>query len=234
MTEVSRFFDRFSKTYDVSAFNQTLGTKYLSKIETDFIQTNLSIQNGDKVLDIGVGTGRNAGLLLDKGATVEGIDISTGMMTEAKNRLKGKNINFTVADAGKKIPFDNALFDYAVCMRVLKYIPTWKKTIKEVSRVLKKKGIFVLEIANLYSVGYLGLGNANYFLFNLNHVKNILKKYDFEIIDIEGGSRLPFPIYKNVDNTNILNIIKKIEQISDKILPETLFSRNIIIVSKKK
>lgn len=231
--KVSSFFDEFSKTYDKFAFGQSLGTNYLSKIETEFILKNFSIKKRDKVLDIGMGTGRNTKLLLNNGATVEGIDISKGMMDEAKKKLKGKTVNFTVADAGEKIPFKNNTFDYVLCMRVLKYIPTWKKTIKEVSIVLKKDGVFILEIANFYSVAYFGLKNANYFLFKFKDVEKVLEKEGFKIIKIRAGSRFPFPLYKKVNNSIILNILRCLEWLLDRILPKTVLSRNLILSCKK-
>lgn len=230
---ISSFFDKFSKTYDFSAFEQSLGAEYLSEIETDFILKNFSIKKGDKILDIGVGTGRNASLLLDRGALVEGIDVSNGMMNEAKNKLKKRNINFTVADAGEKIPFKDHFFDYALCMRVLKYIPNWRRTIKEVSRVLKKEGIFILEISNFYSVAYFGLGNANYFLFKFKEVGMNLEHEGFKIMKIDVGSRLPFLLYKSVNNSFALYILICFERFLNKLLPHQVLSRNIFILCKK-
>ena len=234
MSQIKEFFDNFSKVYDNLAFEQSLGTRYLSKIETNFVLENCPIKKGDKILDMGIGTGRFASLLAKKGASIEGIDISEKMIKKAKKKLKEKSANFTVADAGEHIPFGDNSFNYIICIRVLKYIVPWKRTIKEVARVLNRDGLFLLEIPNLYSVQFFGLRKANYFLFNFNNVKNTLKQFNFEIIKLKGGSRFPFPIYKEINNISMLNAIKKVEWILDKLLPNLLFSRHIMIVCKKK
>ena len=234
MSQIKEFFDNFSKDYDKLAFEQSLGTRYLSKIETNFVLENCPIKKGEKILDMGIGTGRFASLLAKKGASIEGIDISEKMIKKAKKKLKEQPANFTVADAGEHIPFGDNSFDYIICIRVLKYIVSWKRTIKEVARVLNRDGLFLLEIPNLYSVQFFGLRKANYFLFNFNNVKNTLKQFNFEIIKLTSGSRFPFPIYKGINNMSMLNVIKKIEWILDKLLPNLLFSRNIIVVCKKR
>jgi ubiquinone/menaquinone biosynthesis C-methylase UbiE len=230
--ELSKYFDNFSGRYDKSAFEQSLGTCYLDEIERNFISESCSIKKGDVVLDIGVGTGRNAGLLVNKGAVIECVDISRGMLREAKKKLKGKPVNFKVANVGEEIPYPDNAFDYVVCIRVLKYIPAWQKTISEVSRVLKKDGIFIFDIANLYSIAYFCFKKTNYFLFKFNEVKELLEKEGFQLIRIKTGSRLPFPLYNKINNLIILTMLKYLERTMDAILPKTILSRNILITAK--
>jgi len=230
--KISVYFNDFSKNYDQFAFDQSRGTKYLSEIEIDFLINELQIRN-KKILDVGVGTGRNSEMLLSEGGIVEGIDLSEGMMAKAKEKLNGKKINFTVADAGENIPFKDANFDVVICMRVLKYIPSWGRTIEEISRVLTKNGIFILEIANLYSVQYFGLYNSNYFLFKPDEVKTILEQNGFEIIKIGAGSRLPFPLYSKLNNKYLLKIIVFFESFLEQFLPNAFLSRNLLIKCRK-
>lgn len=231
--KIDRFFNKFSDSYDNSAFEQSLGARWLSNLEIDFILGSCEIKEGDKVLDIGVGTGRNADLLLKKGAIVEGMDISEGMMEKARRKLNGEKINFVIADAGKDIPFHSDIFDYVICVRVLKYIPNWRYTIKEISRVLKKDGIFILEIANLYSVQYFGLDKANYFLFNMKEMKDVLENEGLIVTKVRGGSRIAFPIYARINNHMVLKLVTWSESFIDKILPKNFLSRNIMITCKK-
>jgi len=231
--KISVFFNNFSKNYDQFAFKQSLGTRYLSEIETNFLLNELHHIENKKILDVGVGTGRNSEILLSKGGIIEGIDLSEGMIAKAKEKLNNKKINFTIADAGENIPFKDTIFDAVICMRVLKYISTWRRTIEEISRVLKKDGIFILEIANLYSVQYLGLYNSNYFLFKPNEIKTVLKQNGFEIIKISSGSRLPFPLYSKINDKHLLKFFIIFESFLDKILPNTMLSKNILIKCKK-
>lgn len=230
--DIKELFDKFSDNYDDAAFRESIGTQWLSKIETDFILESCNIGNNTKILDIGVGTGRNSYLLSQKGGQIEGIDASEGMIKKARQKLDGRKINFILTDAGKDIPFRSNVFDYAVCFRVLKYIKTWRNTIKEVSRVLKKEGIFVLEIANLYSVQKLNF-HAPYFLFDPEEVKEILEKEGLVIESIKGGTRIAFPLYKNINDIKLLNFIINSERFLDNIFPKCFLSRNIMIKSRK-
>lgn len=233
MKEVKAFFDKFSDNYDKLAFNQSKGLNYLSKIETDFIKKNLPNGKNKKALDIGIGTGRNSRILLNKGYLVKGIDISGKMIKAAKKKLKNKKISFFIVDANKKLPFQDSSFNAIICMRVLKYIPNWQLTIKEILRILKPGGFFIFDIANSYSIAYFGLKNANYFLFKYKEVETTLKNAGFDIISIKAGARLPFPLYANVNNKVILKFLNILEDIMNSIFPVTLLSRNVLVCCEK-
>ena len=61
------------------------------------------------VLDVATGTGAVAGLLLDRGCTVTGLDQSPGMLTVARQRL-GMRAVFLEGRA-EELPFDDESFD---------------------------------------------------------------------------------------------------------------------------
>ena len=54
------------------------------KEEVDFIVDELDLKSGDRVLDVGCGAGRHSVELARRGCQVTGIDISTGMLDEAR------------------------------------------------------------------------------------------------------------------------------------------------------
>jgi len=231
--KVSLYFDEFAENYDEFAFNKSLGTKYLSELEEKFVLENCPIKKGDRVLDLGIGTGRFSKLLIKKGAVIDGVDISEEMIKKAKGKLAGNQVSFNITDIGKKLPYPDDVFDCVVCVRVLKYIPEWKNTVKEVARVLKSGGVFILEITNLYSVAYFGLKKSNYFLFKFKEVKKILEREGLQVVCVKSGSRLPFPFYTKINNLFILNSFKVLEWLLDKVLPKTILTRNILLSCKK-
>jgi ubiquinone/menaquinone biosynthesis C-methylase UbiE len=232
--DILGFFDEFSKNYENEIFNKSLGTKYLSNVEVQFVLNYCPVKKGDKILDIGIGTGRLAKLLANKGAIVEGVDVSQGMMKEAKKKMKRMRVNFKVADVGKKVPYPDNTFDYVICIRVLKYISTWKKTISEISRVLKKDGVFILTIPNKLSVARFGLKGTKYFLFEPKIVKEFLEKNKLELTEVVATSRIPFPVWQKVNNKSVLYILKSLERLMFITLPSTFLSRSVLIASKKR
>lgn len=86
-----------------------------------------------KILDIGVGTGRFAKPLQRKGFDVIGIDISRGMMRNA--RRKGVD-NLLLSDACF-LPFKDSYFDASLCVHVLHLISDWQTALEEICRVTK-------------------------------------------------------------------------------------------------
>ncbi len=100
-----------------------------------------------KILDLCFGTGRHTIFLAEKGYEVYGIDISKKgkEITEKKAKNKNlKNIHLKIADM-HDLPFENNYFDAIVAVYALEHntLAGVKKTISELTRVLKPKGILV-------------------------------------------------------------------------------------------
>ncbi|WP_340202664.1 class I SAM-dependent methyltransferase [Ascidiimonas sp. W6] len=101
---------------------------------------------GKKILDAACGPGKYAEILLAKGATVTGFDLSPSMIALAKERNKNQ-ANFFVHDLSA--PFtrcEDAAFDVVLCALALHYVADWNPVIKEFQRVLKPGGSLVISI----------------------------------------------------------------------------------------
>lgn len=102
----------------------------------------------EKLIDVGCGFGRNAPsyALMWKGAIL--FDPSRRILDEAKaNNRKFHNLVF-VRGVAEKLPFAQSSFDTVVCIRVLHHLSDPEKAVREFSRVLRKNGCLVLEVAN--------------------------------------------------------------------------------------
>jgi len=99
---------------------------------------------GKKILDFGCGSGIYAKLLVKKGAKVKGFDISPEMIRIAKR--ENPKLDLRVG-SGYDIPF-NEQFDIVLASLVVHYLEDWDKMFKEVSRVLKKGGLFIFSTGN--------------------------------------------------------------------------------------
>ena len=95
------------------------------------------------MLDIGCGTG----YLIDKlskeyRAIFIGLDLSPEMIKQANNK-NIKNAEFIEGKADE-IPFKDNTFDIITCSQSFHHYPDTDKAIKEVYRVLKPGGLYIL------------------------------------------------------------------------------------------
>lgn len=94
-----------------------------------------------KVLEIGVGTGKNLPYYPDD-VDLTAIDFSEGMMKKAQDRLKNLNLNNTqiIKMDVEELQFDDHTFDTIITSFVFCTVPDPVKGLKEVKRVLKPGG----------------------------------------------------------------------------------------------
>lgn len=111
---------------------------------------NNYLKKGDKVLDIGCGNGRFCEIIQEAGADYTGIDISEKLIEIAKKKFpKGM---FIVGDA-LNIPFPEKSFDKVYAIALLHHIPSKDfrlKVLNEAKRVLKKNGLLIASVWNLW------------------------------------------------------------------------------------
>jgi 2-polyprenyl-3-methyl-5-hydroxy-6-metoxy-1,4-benzoquinol methylase len=108
--EWEEFFDGHAPVYMDNVF-----TKNTQK-EVGFVIEELKITPGSSILDVGCGTGRHDIEFARRGYRVTGVDISSGMLAEAKKaaRKAGVEVVWIQADATKFT--SSTLFDAALCL----------------------------------------------------------------------------------------------------------------------
>lgn len=125
---------------------------------------NLALKPGNRVLEIGCGTGRNIQKLLQEHPSihVDGIDISQQMLQSARPRFEGdERVRLAIADAqdahfGKALgapqPYDAVLMSYSLSM-----IPHWQAALENALRAVKLGGrLSVVDFGRFEGYGALG------------------------------------------------------------------------------
>ena len=151
-------------------------------ITVDF--NRLPVQPGQKILDIGCGSGRHTcaayGL---KGVIVTGADIDIRDVAEAKDRLifhdrlgahGNGQWNLSVADI-TRLPFKNNAFDMVICSEVMEHIPNESKAVKELVRVLKPGRRLAISVPRYLPEKICWGLSHDYHLANAGHIR-IYKK----------------------------------------------------------
>ena len=100
------------------------------------------VKDGDRVLDVGTGTGAVASAVeaVNKKGEVVGIDPSEGFISYAKKNAKSDRSRFEVGDA-QKLKFKDASFDKTIALLVMNFIPDHDKAISEMRRVTRPQGV---------------------------------------------------------------------------------------------
>ncbi len=108
--EWAQFFNAHAVKYHEEPFTKATGE------ELKFILEELSLPEGSKILDVGCGTGRHAVALAKHGYKVLGVDISEGMLEEARRLAEkaGVQVEWLQSDA-TQMELEQQ-FDAAICL----------------------------------------------------------------------------------------------------------------------
>ncbi len=99
------------------------------------------IRNGQRVLDVGTGTGSAAAAVEVSmpASEIIGIDPSAAFIAYAQKNAKSARAHFEVGDA-QALKFENASFDQTLALLVMNFIPDHGKAIAEMRRVTRPQG----------------------------------------------------------------------------------------------
>jgi arsenite methyltransferase len=97
----------------------------------------LAPEPGDAILDVGCGPGFYVADLLERGATVTGVDTSPAMLAIARRRAPGACL---LEGAATQLPVRAAAFDRALTVQVLEYVVDVDGALAELRRVLRPGG----------------------------------------------------------------------------------------------
>lgn len=148
--ETASFAQNVKEQYKSSDNLQTrisLHAKY-SQNEGGFdkmIESSYEFKPGDKVLEIGCGTGNywiGRQDTIDMCSEFILADFSEGMINTSRRNLAGMHgIDYCVCDI-QNLPFEDASFDIVIANMMLYHVPDLELALSEVKRVLKPGGTF--------------------------------------------------------------------------------------------
>ena len=113
-----------------------------------FLRETLAVNPGQRVLEIGSGRGALLRQLLEEGHGIEGVEINQDRIDESR-QLFGV-LPITRVD-GPLLPFADASFDVVLSFDVFEHIPDSDAHLREVSRVLKPGGRYLLQTPNKWT-----------------------------------------------------------------------------------
>lgn len=147
------FFDLHAPHYLKNGFTKNTAS------EVEFVIDELRLSEGNSILDVGCGTGRHSIMLAELGYKVTGVDISSGMLLEARKLAAEANVDveWVHCDAAAYTPAKT--FDAVICLcegafglvgRDDEPVEHDMAILKNISDALKPKGRFILTTLNAY------------------------------------------------------------------------------------
>jgi SAM-dependent methyltransferase len=130
--------------------------RLIHRVHLRTLSRNLARVQGEQVLDFGCGTGRISAWLVERGAVVEGVDVTSAMVDAA--RVGVPAASFRVVD-GQSLPFADDSFGIVVSVYVLQYyVAREESVLPELARVLRPRGrlVAIEQVAD----GDMGRGGA--------------------------------------------------------------------------
>jgi ubiquinone/menaquinone biosynthesis C-methylase UbiE len=131
------YFNQLAEEWDDIMKPDPVLKEYMKKI---------NLKSGDRVLDVGAGTGRLTAYLSEM-VGAEGMviceDIAENMLKKAKSKIKNPNTNFLCDDACYLALRDN-FADSVVLFSIFPHLKKPLRALKEIRRVLKPGGTFLV------------------------------------------------------------------------------------------
>jgi ubiquinone/menaquinone biosynthesis C-methylase UbiE len=172
-----------------------IGTRYDTTRQADpeiihRLYEILSPQEQQRFLDIGCGSGNYTIALAKKGMSITGLDVSEAMLSQA--RAKQSAVAWIQGDA-KALPFQDDHFDGILCFLAIHHIRSLPLFFKEVYRVLKPAGKFLMftntptQFMQLWLVEYFPkiMEKAASRLFAQEELEHELKNAGFQAVTFE-------------------------------------------------
>ncbi|MGB9722314.1 MAG: class I SAM-dependent methyltransferase [Chloroflexia bacterium] len=137
MTSIS--FDRAASFYD-----RTRGfPPGVEKEVAGVLCRQAGLREGDRLLELGVGTGRLALPLAEAGLTVFGVDLSWKMLEVLRRKDASRRVHVVQGDI-TALPFSPASFDAVLAVHVLHLVGDWRTALAEAVPALRPGGCFLL------------------------------------------------------------------------------------------
>jgi len=172
------------------------------------------------ILDVGCGGGLATEPLAKKGAEVIGIDENNNNLKQAKKHAleKSLKINYINTSFDNFIKNNKKKFDLILCLEVIEHVDNYKKTLEQITKIIKPGGFLILSTINRslkslifakyiaeYLLNWIPIGTHEFKKFlKPSEISNFLEMKNLKIVDIKG---LEFnPIANQWSLTNNTNI----------------------------
>lgn len=117
------------------------------------------------VLDLGCGPGPMVNFFCSRGAFFHGVDIAQSMLDSIEREYRAgdywKQIELRVGSC-EELPYPDGTFDIVVGMGLIEYLDDMLLTLKEMSRVTKRRGVAIVTTPHLHSLNRIIIRHSEF------------------------------------------------------------------------
>jgi ubiquinone/menaquinone biosynthesis C-methylase UbiE len=208
----------FAGQFDASHFGGEVGRLIVerqARVLLDFLGEPCPVT----ALDVGTGTGRAAFAITKAGVQVTGMDASREMLNVARAHALENSIvvNFLPGDA-HALPFADRSFDAVTSLRMLMHTPDWRRCIREMCRVARRRVIFdypplvsfaALQTGMRRAAQWTGRRVETYHVIPTHAARSVLQANGFEIIKMDRQFVLPIAFHKWIGSARFTNNVER-------------------------
>ena len=141
--EVIDGYNRWAATYEND-------TNPLIRLEERVTPELIGHVNGQRVLDLGCGTGRYCTLLAERGTSIVRLDPSGKMLEQARQRTSALSYIELHHGTIEQMDFSNEYFDIVLLALAFNHLSELEPTLREMVRVLKYRGRMIISDIHPY------------------------------------------------------------------------------------
>lgn len=145
---MAEIFDNWPEKYD-QWFETPIG-RVVRENESQLLLELVCPGHGEKILDVGCGTGVFTRDLLDAGAEVIGFELSFPMLMRAGVKAEGRPFQMVQGDM-RHLPFGDDCFDKTVSVTAIEFLDDARDGIAELFRVTRPGGLIAVATLNSLS-----------------------------------------------------------------------------------
>jgi ubiquinone/menaquinone biosynthesis C-methylase UbiE len=215
--------DDVAATYEDKRF--TGGGRLIDDRERAAVQSSLSPVEDRRVLEIACGTGRFSVMLARGGADVVGLDVSSEMLGQAREKAHraGADAEWVRGDAAR-LPFPDDAFDAVLAMRFFHLADTPASFLAEMRRVARDQVVFDTFNARSARSAYNWLLPMGSRLYTDEEVRRLLGGAGLRLAREEHDFVVPYGFYRQIPS-EIAGPVRRAEAtIADTTLGERLAS----------
>jgi ubiquinone/menaquinone biosynthesis C-methylase UbiE len=149
MTFLKKIFNKIQRSISKPSNLSPLARFMLIKSICSKVLTNQKLELNGIRLDVGCGKGYASLIFSKKFSEVVSLDVSKKEVETAKRNLRKANVktHFVLADA-TKLPFREDSFNVVTGFSIIEHLQDQPTFLKDVNRVLTKRGIFMSQFPN--------------------------------------------------------------------------------------